>query len=254
MLSKNQLKFIRSLHQGKFRHEHGLFLAEGPKVVEEIIRSRFRVHSLYATENWTMKGGTSHQPLEVTTISPKELERISTLQAPNEVVAVVHMAAEEKALPDATSGLVLVLDGIRDPGNLGTIIRTADWFGFRDIVCSPDCVDVYNPKVVQATMGSIARVVVHYRELAEIFGSRRKEVPVYGALLDGQNIYAASLLQHGYLLIGSESHGISPPAQLHITDPLRIPSFGDEAGTGAESLNASIATAILCAEFRRRSK
>jgi TrmH family RNA methyltransferase len=148
--------------------------------------------------------------------------------------------------------LILVLDGIRDPGNLGTILRTADWFGYRNVICSPDCVELYNPKVVQATMGSLTRVKVGYQDLISLL-NKNKNVPVYGALLEGANLYKSSLQSKGYLMIGNESHGISPTLKPFITHPVSIPSSPASPNEKAESLNASVAAAIFCAEFRRQS-
>ena len=255
MLSKNQLKFIRSLHLAKYRKQHGLFVAEGPKVVGELIHSDFRIRTICATEEWIAKAKPKFQrDTEILTITQKELERISTLQSPNDVLALVEMKEFKAAQLSPGNELLIVLDGIRDPGNLGTIIRTADWYGIPAVICSPDCVDPYNPKVIQATMGSIAREEVVYRQLDELFESKGGDVPVYGAVLDGNNIYEQKLAPAGYLVIGSESHGISTGLLPHVTHPLRIPSFRKTKGASAESLNASVATAILCAEFRRRSK
>jgi TrmH family RNA methyltransferase len=255
MLSKNQLKFIRSLHQAKYRRQHGLFLAEGPKVVGELLQSGFRVRTICATTTWI---GQANQKFpnnpEILSVTQKELERISTLQSPQEVVALVEMKEATAMQLPADDELVLVLDGIRDPGNLGTIIRTADWFGIPAVICSPDCVDVYNPKVVQASMGSIARVEVTYRQLEEVLKSKPGKVNVYGAVLDGNNLYEQKIEKGGYLVIGSESHGISPATRPFVTHPLRIPAYNKTTGVAAESLNASMAAAIFCAEFRRRSK
>ena len=255
MLSNNQLKFIRSLHQDKFRKVHRLFLAEGPKVVGELLQSEYRVKSILALEAW-IGSNTKILPgdAEVITVSQKELERLSTLKSPREVIAVVQMGENDLPAPDPQKEFILVLDGISDPGNLGTIIRTADWFGFLRIICSPDCVDLHNPKVVQATMGSIARVQVHYKNLNDLFSGQPKGLPVYGALLEGKNIHKEELKGHGFLVIGSESHGISAAVRPFITHPVSIPSHSKDQGIRAESLNASIATAILCAEFRRRAE
>ena len=255
MLSKNQLKFIRSLHQAKYRRQHGLFLAEGPKVVGELLQSGFRVRTICVTEAWIMQANQKfpNNP-EILTITQKELERISSLQSPQDVVALVEMKEATPGKLPASDELVLVLDGIRDPGNLGTIIRTADWFGIPAVICSPDCVDVYNPKVVQATMGSIARVELIYRQLDEVLDSIPGDVKVYGATLDGKNLYEQEISKGGYLVIGSESHGLSPATRRYVTHPLRIPAHKKTMDHTAESLNASVATAILCAEFRRRSK
>ncbi len=252
MLSKNQIKYIRSLHLAKFRRQEKLFIAEGPKLALELLNSDFKVHSIHCLEEWHNANNRLCGNIPVSIISQKELERISALQTPNEVLLLVHTHRESSVdpVPDGDD-LVLVLDGIRDPGNMGTIIRTADWYGVSDIVCSNDCVEVYNPKVVQATMGSIARVRITYRDLEVFFTGKDKALPVYGALLDGKSIYEQQLSAPGYLLIGSESHGISSSLTPCITHPLLIPPH---SRAGAESLNASVATAIVLAEFRRRSK
>ena len=251
MLSKNQIKYIRSLHLAKFRRQEKLFIAEGPKLALELLNSDFRVHSIHCLEEWHRANNRLCGDIPVSIISQKELERISNLQTPNEVLLLVKMMEEKGEAPTPGGDLVLVLDGIRDPGNLGTIIRTADWYGVRDVICSGDCVEVYNPKVVQATMGSIARVRVSYRDLKTFFASQGKDLPVYGTLLDGRSLYDQELSASGYLLIGSESHGISASLMPFITHPLLIPPHSK---AGAESLNASVATAIVLAEFRRRSK
>jgi len=230
-----------------------LFLAEGPKVVHELIHSEYRIKTITAIEGWIK---THHKQLsaeiEVIPVSQKELERISTLKTPNEILAVVEIP--ENAPPDfnPANHLILVLDEIKDPGNMGTILRTADWFGIPRVICSQNCVDIYNPKVVQAAMGSIARVDVIYQDLISFLHSQLDKIPVYGALMDGKNIYTEELSANGFLIIGSESHGISENLRPFITHPVSIPAYSEEPGIRAESLNASIATAILCAEFRRR--
>jgi TrmH family RNA methyltransferase len=252
-LSNNQLKFIRSLHQAKYRKEHRLFIAEGPKLVEELRSSSFPIKLLLGTEKWFLDHpGEVSAGTESIKITPKELERISTLKTPNEVLAVVEIQDPDPETMNPEKDLILVLNGIRDPGNLGTILRTADWFGYRNVICSPDCVELYNPKVVQATMGSITRVRVFYRDLVSLF-KKQSGIPVYGALLDGENIYSRDLESKGYLVIGNESRGISSELIPFITHPVSIPSVNALDETKAESLNASIATAILCSEFRRQS-
>jgi TrmH family RNA methyltransferase len=191
--------------------------------------------------------------LEVFEISNKELDRISMLKTPNQVLALVSIPGQTMLKPSAPDDLTLVLDEIKDPGNLGTIIRTADWFGIKKIICSENCVEIYNPKVIQATMGSIARVEVIYANLVSIFSELPKGVKIYGTVLDGKNIYKTELRQNSYLVIGSESHGISKEIMKYITDFITIPTYAASSAQ-AESLNASIATAISFAEFRRQSK
>lgn len=218
-----------------------------------MLSSAYSVKMLLGTEKWFLDHPKEFSPgMEMIRITPKELDRISTLKSPNEVIAVVEMKDPNPLKMDPENDLILVFDGIRDPGNLGTMIRTADWFGYRNVICSTDCVELYNPKVVQATMGSITRVRVIYRNLGSII-EKKMVIPVYGALLDGQNLYTTDLHSKGYLVIGNESRGISSELIPFITHPVSIPTVHAPDGKKAESLNASIATAIICAEFRRRS-
>lgn len=253
MVSKNQIKQIQSLKQKKFREETGLFVAEGTKIVSELLHSSIQVETLYATAEF-LSGRSIPDTFPVVEISRAELERISFLTAPNEVLAVCRIPEPRLDSLQLKGKLILMLDDIRDPGNLGTILRIADWFGIEQVICSIETADAFNPKVVQATMGSIARVQVHYLDLDEYLKSNHSsEMPVFGALLDGDNVYSQKLPAEGFLMIGNESHGISIDLQKHITHRLRIPSFGKLKSNGgeAESLNAAIATAILCSEFRR---
>ncbi len=234
MLTKNELKYIQSLRHKRQRDADGLFIAEGPKLAEEVINSPFVKH-VYAVKSWLQKITNVGAP--ATEISEIELSRISNLQTPNEVVVV----AEQPAItgePMLKGRLTIVLDGIQDPGNLGTIIRIADWFGIDQIICSSDCADVYNPKVVQSTMGSILRVVCRYTdfELLQI----PSEIPVYGALLNGKNVYSVAKAAEGLLVIGNESKGIREPMLSKITHPVTIPKIGK-----AESLNAAVAAGII---------
>jgi RNA methyltransferase, TrmH family len=253
MLTKNQIKLISSLKVKKFREEHGLFVVEGAKIVPELLKSSYAIHSIYAKQTWLeennylFKGKVGEG--QVFETSEKELERISQLSTPNEVVAVVKSRTAIFDAPLAQNNLTLLLDEVKDPGNLGTIIRIADWFGIPQIICSEDSVDVFNSKVIQATMGSFTRVEIIYNNLSEILdrNARTSKIPVFGALLDGERVYTADLPKHGFLIMGNESRGISAPLLPFIDRAVSIPSFG-----GAESLNVSIAAAILCSEFRRR--
>jgi RNA methyltransferase, TrmH family len=247
MLSKNQIKYLRSLQQKKTREELGLFVAEGEKTVTELFRSPFiEVAEVYALEEWIRS---NEIPGKVIThvLSPAQLGQVSSLSAPQPVLAVARIpfsSAEEITLKKE---LVIALDEVRDPGNMGTIIRIADWFGISLIVCSGGCVDAFNPKVVQSTMGSIGRVRIYHTDLARFLDrSVGDGATVYGALLKGQNIYSASLSIPAILLMGNESKGISPEVLKYVSRPVTIPSFGN-----AESLNVAVATAILCSEFRR---
>lgn len=233
----------------KFRRQFGLFIAEGPKVVNEVLNSHFTVHSIYATPDWFGRHNVALLPGEKFIITDIELKKISHLKTPNNVLALIEIP-EAGPLPDPSLQLLLMLDEIKDPGNLGTIIRTADWFGVKHIICSINCVDVYNPKVVQSAMGSVTRVNIHYIKLASYLSTLDKIIPVYGTVLNGTNIFSTNLSTHGIILTGSESHGISPALLPYITRRISIPNFSESAS--AESLNASIATAITLAEFKRR--
>ena len=244
MLSKAQIKLIKSLQLRKYRQETGLFIAEGKKVVEELVGSAIKVAHIYATDKY--EGNVPH-----TKITDRELNQVSSLTNSQGIIALCCIPKTSETKPDLKKDLVLVLDDIRDPGNMGTIIRIADWFGIHHIFYSKESVDAYNSKVIQATMGSIARVTVHYAELAKMLSESTKEgIPVYGAFLKGKNVFTEKLSANGILVIGNEANGISPEIEKLIPNPITIPSFSK--GKGAESLNAAIATAILCAEFRRR--
>ena len=255
MLSKNQIKFVNSLKQKKFREEHNLFIAEGTKIVPELLNSSIVVKQVFATSEF-LRSTNIASSIERFEIKATELERISALSSPNEVLAVCEIPKYELDSASLKDQLTLVLDDIKDPGNLGTIIRIADWFGIGNIVCSNETADAFNPKVVQATMGSIARIKTHYVSLTDFIKFQISDFkqPVYGALLEGKNIYSEKLSSAGLIVIGNESRGISEEVQKLITDKISIPSFSHyKSGSGeAESLNAAIATSIICSEFRRR--
>ena len=237
-ISKNELRQVRSLAQKKFRDESGLFVVEGEKMVSEALASGFEVMSVYRRDE----------------IGEEAMARLSMLSSPSPVLAVVRQPAPAAFRP--SSGLFLALDGIRDPGNLGTILRVADWFGIDGVVASPDTVELYNPKVVQATMGAIFRVPFFRMDIAELC---RKVVSggghVYGTFLDGENMYSKALdcglEAPSVIVIGNESNGISPAVAACVSDRLFIPPYPAD-DPGSESLNAAIATAITVAEFRRR--
>jgi RNA methyltransferase, TrmH family len=235
MLSKNEHKYIQSLCHKKHRDEEKLFIAEGPKLAEELLQSNFEIKHVYATKQWLETQSVLHVP--ITEITEAELTRISNLQTPHQVFVIAKQKELTKE-PAFKDNLTIVLDGIQDPGNMGTIIRIADWFGIKQIIASEDSVEIYNPKVVQSTMGSICRVDVWYKELAEIITN--VDVPVYGALLNGENIYKTNNVKEGVLVIGNESKGIREPLKSKITHPVTIPRVG-----GAESLNAGVATGII---------
>jgi TrmH family RNA methyltransferase len=237
MISKNQIKFVRQLEQKKYRKKEGLFVAEGPKVVGDLLRAGFKAHTIFATSEWESQGQTFQE------VSDEELRRVSFLQHPQRVLALFFIPTE--SVPSVSS-LSLALDDVQDPGNLGTIIRIADWFGIDTIYCSENTADAWSPKVVQATMGSIARVNIIYTDLQELIS--KTQVPVYGTLLDGQDIYTQELSKEGIIVMGNEGNGISAPIRKLINRRLLIPQFHE----GPESLNVAIATAITCSEFRRR--
>ena len=246
MVSKNLIKLIHSLELKKNRAQERLFVAEGPKVVGDLMRTANPVE-LIATRQWI----DGHPGLPAIEATPDELRRASLLQHPQQVLALFGLPAEREADPAVADGeLCLALDGVQDPGNLGTIIRVADWFGISHIVCSGDTADAFAPKVVQATMGSIARVRVARADLPSLFARRSADTPIYGTLLDGSSIYAERLAQRGYIVMGNEGRGLSPAVRGMVTHRLLIPCFGDACG--AESLNVAIATSIVCSEFRRQ--
>ena len=252
MISKNQIKFIRQFEQKKFRKREGLFVAEGTKVVGDLLK-RFTPHSVYAIPEWIEAQQSGDRSL-FTSVTPEELSRISFQQHPQQVLALFPLPSANASYPDLQSlnnTLSLCLDGVQDPGNLGTIIRIADWFGIDTIYCSEDTADAWNPKVVQATMGSIARVNIIYLNLLEFLDSLPNDYPVYGTLLDGEDIYQQSLSPHGLIIMGNEGNGISESVRTRINRCLLIPSF--HQGETADSLNVAIATAITCSEFRRRN-
>jgi TrmH family RNA methyltransferase len=246
MISKNQIKHIQSLHKARGRKKARQFIVEGPKAVGELLKSDFKVNEVFATEAWCAEN--THLFPAVEQISPRELERISNQKQPNQVLAVVEMP-EVNAAPARIEGLYLVLDTIQDPGNLGTIIRIADWFGINEVICSPDTADLFNPKVVQSTMGSISRVRVSYTALPDWLEQVAGQVPVYGTLLSGDNIYNTDLSPKGLIIIGNESKGISADVAFYVSQSIKIPSYG---ASETESLNAAVATGIVVAEFRRR--
>lgn len=272
MLSKAKLKLIRSLDQKKARRETGMFVAEGPKVVGDLMEV-MSPKLIVATEEWLNDASLKNEEekikntfTEVISVNEAELRKASFLQHPQQVLAlfpIPDMADGHKARPCQASdnkaqnskpkaqSLSLALDGVQDPGNLGTIIRIADWFGFDTLYCSHETADAYSPKVVQATMGCLARVRPQYVDLKELIESLPEDYPVYGTLLDGSNIYEQELTPNGIIVMGNEGNGISPVIRKLINRRLLIPNYPNGRET-TDSLNVAIATAITCAEFRRR--
>lgn len=252
MLSHNQSKHLRSLAVKKYRQLHGQFLVEGDKMVLELLgQTRMGIVSIFATESWLERNASAVHPFSglVFPVSETELAKISTLSTPNQVLAVatypVSAPGSMADLPSKT--LCFYLDGIQDPGNLGSILRVADWFGFPAVFCSPDSADVFNPKVVQASMGAIFRVQTAECGLAELL-SAAPQIPVSGAVLDGENLFEVELPKNGLLLIGNEGRGISPESERLLSHRFCIPRHPEG---GAESLNAAVAAGIMAAAFRR---
>ena len=251
MISKAKIRYIRSLELKKNRMAERLFVAEGPKVVEELLQV-LSPKILLATDSWAPVN-TAFNSSGLISITDDELCKVSFLKTPQQVLGVFPMFSIDKApvAENITAELSLALDGVQDPGNLGTIIRVADWFGIRRIFCSHDTADVYNPKVVQATMGSLARVNVVYMELETLLNELPQKFPVYGTLLDGESIYCQELSAVGIIVMGNEGNGISAPIRQKITRRLLVPNFPEDKPS-AESLNVAVATAVVCAEFRRQ--
>jgi len=253
MLTQNQIKQIRSLQQKKFRTELNQFVAEGPKLIEELIDSKYTFDCVYAKKEWIDNHSEKLLDKKISSIeiNNKELDRISGLVSPNSALAVLKIPEENINMEIFGKELILVLDNIKDPGNMGTIIRTADWFGINHIICSESTVDAYNPKVVQATMGSIARVNIHYTDLEKLFSEISKKTSIYGTFTDGVNIHDVEADSKGVIVIGNESNGISTEFQSFIHKRISIPLFKTNDKKRPESLNASVATAIICYEFRK---
>ena len=242
MVSKNQIKLITGLQQKKYRNEHQLFLAEGVKVIQELLQSNIVLDHLFETESIFETVPAAQKTL----IKEADMKRMSALNTPSSCLAVFHIPAPK---PIDFKGLIVALDDIRDPGNLGTIIRLCDWFGVTQLLCSKETVDLYNPKVIQATMGSVSRVQVNYVDLATFISETT--LPVFGTFMDGKNIYKESLPSEGILIFGNEANGISPALEQKIKNRIAIPRFGNLQQT--ESLNVATATAIFLSEFRRNS-
>ncbi len=240
MLSKNQIKLINQLKQKKYRKKHQLFFVEGIKSVKEFLASNFKLYQLYATADVLYAPKDRYQ-----LISSKELKKISALKNPQTVLGIFEIP---KFTLHHQNGLYVALDGVRDPGNLGTIIRLCDWFGVEQLVCSSDTVDCFNPKTIQASMGSLARVTPVYTDLAAYLS--QSQLPVFGTFMQGEPLYQQQLPQAGILVMGNEGHGISSAVNTQVTRRLSIPQFGENKAT--ESLNVATATAIVLSEFRRK--
>lgn len=255
MLSKTKAKFIISLQRKKVRDVEGLFVIEGDKIVKEFLLSGMRIRTLVAKSEFINSLTSELRDLifETEEVSYEELKLISTLKTPHNALAVTEMQKRELKTEDILNQLCVALDFVQDPGNLGTIIRAAGWFGIKNIICSSDCVDVYNPKVVQGSMGALLHVNVYYTELEEfLISAQGKGIPIYGTLLEGEPIYDHSLGRRGVILLGNESKGISDKLAPYITEKIMIPKFSN-AKHGIDSLNVSMAASIVFSEFRRRN-
>ena len=245
MLSKNTVKFIKSLHQKKYRLESAKFFVEGEKSVVEVLQSSFKVDLLLVTQEFATKHAAllSGKAFEVLFVTPNQLEQLGQYQSNDAALAVVQMKLNQAFLPEKGE-LILALDEVRDPGNLGTIIRIADWYGIKKLIFSSHTAEFYNPKVIQSSMGSFTRVQFYYGDLAQAF--QEWKLPVYGAFLEGESIHELTNPTPGVLLLGNESQGISKEVEKWVSSKITIPSFGK-----AESLNVAIATAIFCDNFKR---
>lgn len=247
MISKSQISFVKSLHQKKTRKEHDLFIVEGIKSVTEFIHSDYFIDTIFCTANVSPKLTNLPEKVKLHEITEAELTKISTLSTQQQILALVRIPEKGGIGPEIFNGtFTLVLDGIQDPGNLGTIIRTADWFGFKNIICSNNTVEAYNPKTVQASMGSLSRMQIFYSNLPELLNLAT--APIYGALLTGQSIYTTTFATEGILILGNEGNGISDAVIQKIAHPVTIPRFGE-----AESLNVAASAAIFCSEIKRNT-
>ncbi|MBO7172094.1 MAG: RNA methyltransferase [Bacteroidaceae bacterium] len=248
MISKATIKKIHALDMRKFRRNERLFVAEGPKLVDELCATMKPVY-IAALPEWISENAKIVSGTEYDIVSPDELQRASLQKNPQQVIALFPIPEHRFCTEQLKNELVLMLDGVQDPGNLGTIARIADWFGIRNIICSAETADIYNPKAVQATMGALARVKFHYTDLIQLLS--QYDGPVYGTFLDGENIYGQELSENGIIVMGNEGKGISQGVGEMINRRLYIPNYPIGTQT-TESLNVAIATSIVCAEFRRR--
>ena len=251
MFSKAKIKLVNSLKQGKFRKQHQLFFVEGSTNVLDFISGGLGCKEIFAVSKWLEQHERILKGLRVSEVSMPEMKKISNLTNPSEVLGIFQIPETKPSDWSQFDDLALVLDDIRDPGNLGTILRTADWFGIREVICSENSVEAFNPKVVQASMGSLARVNVSYQNLKELFHNKPDSLKVFGAVLNGMDITEVAKPKQGLILIGNETRGIAKELYPYIDNPITIPNIPSPDGSSAESLNASIATAIVCYEFRR---
>ena len=252
MISKQKIEFIRSLSTKKEREKAGLFVAEGEKLVFDLLQTSLKPVEFYCTGEALSSPGHTKMPAHAEIIRDKDMERISAFKNPSNLLALFEIPGISPLSGESFLSLNLVLDRIQDPGNFGTIVRTADWFGIRNLFCSTDCADIFNPKCVQSSMGAIARVQAHYLDLPELLQQAASlQIPIYGSYMDGENVFAAELSTNALIVMGSEGKGISPGLESYLSKRISIPPY--PAGTNSlESLNVAVSASILCAEFRRR--
>lgn len=252
MISKHKIKFIKSLESKKERWNSGLFVTEGEKMAQELLNSHLKINQIFATESYLTNNDLSKWSSIIEAASQEEINRISFLKTPQSIVCLAHIPQHQLSIHSLKGKLSILLDKVQDPGNLGTIIRIADWFGIENIICTPDTSDAFNPKVVQATMGAICRVNIFYADFNVILKDiDALQMPVYGTTLDGENIYQTDISSNGFIMMGNESEGIDDKWETYLTQKLYIPHYPTEMKR-SESLNVAIATSIVCSEFRRR--
>lgn len=254
MISKNTIKLIKSLEHKKFRIKENVFIVEGDKNVSEVLDSKFKIEKIFATGNFIEKNSILIKDTKfVSEVTKDEIKQASLLKNPQNSIAICTFPGTKTLPKKLGENLYLYLDDIQDPGNLGTIVRICDWFGIEQLFCSPNTVDLFNPKVIQASMGSFCRVEVHYTPFEPVAQlANNSEIPIYGALLEGENIYQQKLPESALLVMGNEGNGISAEIEKLIALKIKIPEFNIN-GKSAESLNVSVATAIICAEFKRQN-
>ncbi len=253
MLSKNQIKLISSLQKKKFRDQHQLFVAEGYKLISDLLESKLESKYIIHTKQANISDLLKHnQELEFVECDASDLKKISSLKTPSDLIGVFKIPCSDIKDSDVSQSLSILLDDVQDPGNLGTIIRIADWFGIQYVFCSKNTVDLYNPKVIQATMGALSRVKVIYTDLPQLISQFiSTSFPVYGTFLEGETIYTSKLNTQGFIIMGNEGKGISSELKPLVSKKLFIPNFPSNQAT-SESLNVSVACSIVCSEFRRR--
>jgi RNA methyltransferase, TrmH family len=251
MLPKHKIRLIRSLALKKNRYNEGLFVAEGEKAVFDLIKSQLTLREAFCTNDIVTKL-VRVNPDRITILKEGEMERISTLKSAPKVIALFEIPKYELNWAEIKEGLSIALDSVQDPGNIGTIVRLADWFGIHNIICSEDCADLFNPKTVQATMGAIACIKVHYLSVSDFLSEARQlNIPIYGTFIEGENLFSADLSQNGIIVMGNEGKGISKEITALVSNSISIPSY-PKGNQGSESLNVAVAASIVCAEFRRR--